>query len=86
LRIITGTYKNVLVLPRKALVYNNKQEISVFLIEKSKDKKETVKKITVQTGAEELGYITITKGLKKGDRVVLTGKESLKNGEPVTTS
>jgi len=86
LRIITGTYKNALVLPRKALVYNNKQETSVFLIEKSKNKKETVKRITVQTGAEELGYIAITKGLKKGDRVVLTGKESLKNGEPVTTS
>ena len=86
LRIITGEYKDALALPRKALVYNNNQETSVFIIEKNAEEKEMVKLVQVQVGPEETGFITITKGLKKGDRVVLTGKESLKEGDSVTTS
>lgn len=86
LRIVTGEHQDALVLPRKALVFNNQQETSVFLIETQDDESEVVKQVTVKTGPEERGFISIQSGLKKGDRVVLTGKESLKEGDKVTTS
>jgi len=85
LRIITGEFKDSLSLPRKALVYNNKQETSVFIIQQEEEK-ETVKLVKVETGPEETGYISITTGIQSGDRVVLTGKESLKDGDEITTS
>ncbi|CAM2064998.1 Efflux RND transporter periplasmic adaptor subunit [Sulfidibacter corallicola] len=82
LRIVTHVEQSDTVLPKKALVYDSRQNTYVFLAER--DEKDVdklrVKKKEVKTGIEESVYVQITEGLQAGDRIVLTGKDSLKDG------
>ena len=85
LKIVTGAEIAAAVVPKKALVYDGKQNTYVFITEPGEAAPDLyeVKKIPVVTGVEEDGMISIKEGLAEGAQIVLTGKESLKDGAKV---
>nr|WP_279382610.1 efflux RND transporter periplasmic adaptor subunit [Acanthopleuribacter pedis] len=82
LRIVTATKTAEAVIPKKALVYDSRQLTYVFLtyLDEENAAQTRVKKIVVKTGIEEDGMVEIIDGLNVGDQIVLTGKDSLKDG------
>ena len=85
IRIITSTQTAPMVLPKKALVYDSHQTAYAYVTAPTEEDPNvlTVKKTAVTTGIAEGDFVSITEGLTKGDHVVLTGKESLKDGAKV---
>ena len=73
------------VIPKRALVFDGNQNVYVFMTRELPDTANLfeVSRVEVKVGAEEDGRIAVTRGLQQGDSVVLTGKESLKDGARV---
>lgn len=82
LHIITSESVQPVVVPKKSLIFDNRQKAYVFVIDEvaNSANQMRVKRVAVQTGIEEDGFVSLTNGLDAGQQVVLTGKESLKNG------
>ena len=81
LRIVTSERSYPSVVPQKALIYDSRQNAYVFITEPTdRPAVYTVKKTPVTTGTVDGGQVAITQGLERGSSVVLTGKESLKDG------
>jgi membrane fusion protein, multidrug efflux system len=82
-RIITGQRKNVLQVPRLALlsweVASRKGE--VFLIEG-----ESAHRRTIQTGSLAGDWIEVTSGLTQGQQVITRGGFNVKEGDPIKVS
>ena len=85
LSIITQTHAATAVISSKALVYDGRQNTFVYVAKPAGDGLEVllVEKVAVTTGIQDGGYVQITAGLSPGEKVVLTGKESLKDGAKV---
>jgi len=80
LKIITDTKKDVLLVPKKAVIYQNDEKY-VFIYDK-KDKK--VKKVALKTGYENRDYFEcLNKGLDENTYVVVAGQNTLKDGDKV---
>ncbi|MCB1043846.1 MAG: efflux RND transporter periplasmic adaptor subunit [Acidobacteria bacterium] len=80
-RVVTQELQEVLSLPKKAVVFDSRQNASVFVIEDGAEEgKRTVRRVDISLGAEDGGFVQISQGLEHGQAVVVTGKEALKDG------
>jgi len=77
-RIATGKKDNVLVIPRKAILYKQGKTY-VFAL---KDNLAGQREITLGLTEEDLAEVT--SGIAEGDVIVSVGVENLKDGQPVT--
>ena len=76
-RIITGAKENLLVIPRKAILY--KQNLTyVFVLQGNQ-----VSQREVTLGLIEEDQVEVTSGLKEGDVIVVVGVEGIKDGQRV---
>lgn len=88
LRIVTRTWTAETVVPKKALVFDSRQTAFVYVARETEEDANVfqVTRVEVKTGIDEGDFISIEEGLERGDRIVLTGKESLKSGSKVKQS
>jgi RND family efflux transporter MFP subunit len=77
-RIATGKKENVLVIPRKAILYKQGKTY-VFVL---KDNLAGQREITLGLTEEDLAEVA--SGIAEGDVIVSVGVENLKDGQPVT--
>jgi RND family efflux transporter MFP subunit len=76
-RIVIGMKENVLVIPRKAILY--KQNLTyVFVLNRNQ-----VSQREVTLGLSEEDDVEIVSGLQEGETIVVVGVESLKDGQRV---
>lgn len=77
-RIATGKKENILVIPRKAILYKQGKTY-VFIL---KDNLASQREITLGLTEEDLAEVAA--GVAEGDIIVSVGVENLKDGQPVT--
>jgi membrane fusion protein (multidrug efflux system) len=77
-RIIVERKPDSLVIPAEAL-FVEKTRNSVFTVTDNK-----AKRITVKTGFNDAGSVEILSGVNLNDQIILLGKQSLADGQPVT--
>lgn len=77
-RIATGKKDNVLVIPRKAILYKQGKTY-VFVL---KDNLASQREITLGLTEEDLAEVAA--GIAEGDVIISVGVENLKDGQPVT--
>jgi membrane fusion protein (multidrug efflux system) len=86
--VYTDAPQRRLTLPKTAISFNPFGEIAYVITETGKDKAGkpilSVQQKFVSVGESRGDQITILKGLKEGDQVVLAGQQKLKNGTVVT--
>jgi membrane fusion protein (multidrug efflux system) len=91
LQIITESRLVERVIPKKALVYDSRQNTFVFKAvpnENAGDSENlantwSITRVPVQTGVVDGASVEITSGLEPGDVIVVTGKDTLKDGSVV---
>ena len=85
LRVVTATSEQPAVVPKRSLTFDSRQQAYAFIAKPHAEKDDvfTVDKVSVELGIEEGEWVSISSGLKSGEKVVLTGKESLKSGSLV---
>ena len=76
-RIIVGQKENILVIPRKAVLYKQNKTYVFILNQMQVAQKE------VTLGLIEEDQVEIIEGLSEGDKIVVVGIESLKDGQRV---
>ena len=76
-KIIVGEKENIIVIPRKCLIYKRDKKY-VFVFNKGK-----VLKREVDSGISEGGDIEIVSGLKEDEKIIIVGVEALKDGQRV---
>ncbi len=76
-QIAIGTKENVLVIPRKAILYKQNKSF-VFVLDRSQ-----VSQREVLLGLLEEDHVEVTKGLDEGEVIVTVGVEGLKDGQRV---
>ncbi len=76
-RIITGAKENLLVIPRKAILYKQNRTY-VFVMNKGQ-----VSQREVVLGLIEEDRVEVTSGLKEGEVIVVVGVEGIKDGQRV---
>lgn len=76
-RIAIGKKENVLVIPRKAILYKQNKTY-VFVLNRTQ-----VSQREVLLGLLEEDYVEVTSGLDEGEVIVVVGVESLKDGQRV---
>jgi membrane fusion protein (multidrug efflux system) len=79
-RIVVETKPNALVVPAEALLVE-KTRNSVFTVADSK-----AKRVTVKTGFNDAGWVEILEGVELSTPVILLGKQTLADGQPVTVT
>lgn len=77
-RIVLDRHEDVVVLPKKALVYEDEKP-HVFVIEEGRARKRSI-----ELGYQDAARAEVTSGLDDGSLVVLVGQSTLKDGSPVT--
>ena len=85
LRIVTHREVADAVIPKKALVFDSRQNTFAFLAKPGENEEDvyTVEKVPVELGIQEDQDVSVLTGVRHGDWVVLTGKESLREGSKV---
>ena len=73
MNIITGTHKDVLLVPTRALLVDQ-----VLLV-----KNNIIRRRTVQVGYRTLDFAEAMNGLSEGNRVIVTDQDKFRSGEPV---
>ena len=76
-KIIIGMKENILVIPRKAILFKQNKTF-VFVLDQGR-----VIQREVTLGLTEEDEVEITEGLNEGDVIVTVGVEALKDGQPV---
>jgi membrane fusion protein (multidrug efflux system) len=76
-RIAIGTKENVLVIPRKAILYKQNKTF-VFVLDQNQ-----VSQREILLGLLEEDYVEVTSGLEEGEIIVSVGVEALKDGQRV---
>ncbi|WP_239256356.1 efflux RND transporter periplasmic adaptor subunit [Listeria ilorinensis] len=74
--ILVGEKQDALYVPIEAVQKDDDNNYYVMVPAKDKKGKQTKKKVTVETGLHNEDNIEITKGLEKGDKVVLPSQKS----------
>ncbi|WP_201327028.1 efflux RND transporter periplasmic adaptor subunit [Thermotomaculum hydrothermale] len=79
-KIITDTKHNVLLVPKKAVIYQNDRKY-IFVVDRDTKK---VKKVELKTGYENKDYFEcLNKGFSEKTLVVVAGQNTLKDGDKV---
>lgn len=81
LQIVTGQTEAPATLPRKSVVFDSRENASVFVVVEKEGVK-SVEKVDVTLGPTE-GDLVCIEGIEPGTEVIVTGKESLKTGSLV---
>ena len=76
--ILTETHENSLVISRKALL-TDVENTEVYIVEQGGVAR--LRRVTI--GIEQGDTLEVLDGLEEGDRVVLVGKEALRDGSPI---
>ena len=76
-RIRGRTFENAISLPEEVVVQRDGRPV-VFVAAG-----DTASARAIETGFADRGRVLITKGLKPGDRVIVTGQQSLRNGDRI---
>lgn len=76
--LVVAAEDSALLLPRRALVYDNDKPYAFKLV--ADGDKKTVERVEVVPAIEDRDYIKPTSGFKPGDRVVVAGQIGLKDG------
>jgi RND family efflux transporter MFP subunit len=76
-RIAIGTKENVLVIPRKAILYKQNKTY-VFVLNQNQ-----VSQREILLGLSEEDYVEVTSGLDRGEVIVVVGVEGIKDGQRV---
>jgi len=83
-RVVTDEISAETVIPKKAVMFDSRQKPHVFKATQTEDPAiYKVHRTPITLGVEEDDYVQATEGLLPTDAVVLTGKESLKDGAKV---
>lgn len=77
--ITTNTAENALTMPIETLVYDKENKPYVYIVKNDK-----AKKVKIETGIQSDTKVQIIKGLEKGQKVIISPADSLKNGTAVT--
>ena len=77
--ITTNTAENALTMPIETLVYDKETKPYVYIVKNDK-----AKKVEIETGIQSDTKVQIIKGLEKGQKVIISPADSLKNGTAVT--
>ncbi|WP_317912808.1 efflux RND transporter periplasmic adaptor subunit [Carnobacterium maltaromaticum] len=77
--ITTNTAENALTMPIETLVYDKENKPYVYIVKNDK-----AKKVEIETGIQSDTKVQIIKGLEKGQKVIISPADSLKNGTAVT--
>lgn len=88
LQIVTDSRMAERVVPKKALVYDSRQNTYLFKAVPNENAGDdealagtlTVERVPVQTGVVDGQWVEITSGLEAGTTIVVTGKDTLKDG------
>ena len=85
LRVVTDVSTLPTVVPKRALVFDSRQQAYAFVTKPHEDREAVyvVEKVPVTLGMEEGEWVSVSEGLESGKEIVLTGKESLKTGSLV---
>jgi RND family efflux transporter MFP subunit len=75
--IVTATHENAVLIPKKAIVYENEQ-LSVYVVKDS-----IAKKINLKVGFQDHEKIESLEGIEEGDRIIVVGQAGLKNNTKV---
>ena len=75
--IVTATHENAVLIPKKAIVYENEQ-LSVFVVKDS-----VATKINLKVGFQDHEKIESLEGIEEGDRIIVVGQAGLKNNTKV---
>jgi len=79
-RLLTDTIQDALLVPKKAVVYQNDRQF-IFIYDALTHK---AKKVELKTGyQDEALFQSLNKDLKPGDRVIVAGQNGLKDGAKV---
>ena len=79
-RIIVEQKPDALIIPSNALLVE-KTRSSVFTVAENK-----AKRVTVKTGFNDAGTVEILEGLSENQKIILLGKQTLADGQPVTVA
>jgi membrane fusion protein (multidrug efflux system) len=71
--IITDTHKNVLLIPKTAVVYEN-QYMNVYVVRDS-----IARKIQLNAGYEDSDKIEALDGINEGDKIIIVGQAGMKD-------
>jgi membrane fusion protein (multidrug efflux system) len=82
IELVRRTLNNVVSLPQQALVRVEQGSI-VFVVEVDAGGTARAVARVVETGPAQRNFVTITKGVKPGDRVVVVGQAQLSEGDRV---
>ena len=66
-------------MPIETLVYDKENKPYVYIVKNDK-----AKKVEIETGIQSDTKVQIIKGLEKGQKVIISPADSLKNGTAVT--
>lgn len=77
--ITTNTAEKALTMPIETLVYDKENKPYVYIVKNDK-----AKKVEIETGIQSDTKVQIIKGLEKGQKVIISPADSLKNGTAVT--
>ncbi len=77
LNIITDVHKNTLLIPKKALIFENENDF-IFLAQNGK-----AKKVDIVTGYRNTEMVEVLSGIGEDDKVIIVGNNGLKNGVAV---
>jgi len=75
--IVTATHENAVLIPKKAIVYENEQ-LSVFVVKDS-----IAMKVNLKVGFQDHEKIESLEGIEEGDRIIVVGQAGLKNNTKV---
>ncbi|MGD8589565.1 MAG: efflux RND transporter periplasmic adaptor subunit [Chromatiales bacterium] len=79
---LIGDARPVLTVPQTAISYNSYGD-AVMLLVKDDQGQLTVQRRQIETGSVQAGRVEIVSGLERGDKVVRTGHNKLRPGQPV---
>jgi RND family efflux transporter MFP subunit len=77
------TAKNAIAVPQSAVKENAEGDEVVFVVEEKNDSLSVAKRLMVETGKSYDGQVEITKGLKSGQKIIIDGARSIRDGENV---
>lgn len=77
IHIVKDVHENAILIPKKSVI-KDFQESYVFIVEE-----DTAKKVKVELGFEDNGYVEILSGLEESQKVVSVGQGGLKDGSKV---
>lgn len=77
------TAENALVVPQSAVKENSQGDKVVFVAEKKNDSTTIARRRIVETGLNYAGQVEIIEGLEAGQKIIIHGARSIRDGDNV---